>query len=97
MLGKSVLLGVAGVFIGISAGYAQTTFSRECALQDLSLVTSIEELGDAQSLPSAKLSEAYFSVLKARAACRSGQFADAWRLYSEVPLRFMEATASTGK
>jgi len=97
MLGKSVLLGVAGVLIGVTAGYAQTTFSRECALQDLSLVTSIEELGEAQSLPSDKLSEAYFSVLNARAACRNGQVADALRLYSEVPLRSVEATASTGK
>ena len=94
---KIISLGIASVLISVTIANAQTSFSPDCAAQDLRLVTSIEELGVTGTVPSDKLSAAYSSVLDARAVCRTGQVIQALRLYREVSLHFLEATAAPKK
>jgi len=94
---KIISLGIASVLISVTVANAQTSFSPDCAAQDLRLVTSIEELGVTGTVPSDKLSAAYSSLLHARSVCRTGQVVQGLRLYEEVSLRFLEATAAPKK
>ena len=82
------------LLFAITTAGAEPTLSRDCAAQDLRLITAIEEHGNAGTVSSDKLAAAYSSVLNARAACRSGQTAQALRLYSDVSLQSQEASAA---
>jgi hypothetical protein len=88
------LLGLAGVLVSISQSSAQSTFSADCAKQDLRLVMSIEEVGEAQSIPSDRIAAAYSALLDARRVCRTGKVAEGLKLYDEVSLKSVEAAAA---
>ena len=58
-----------------------------CAAYDLHILTLIEDHGRAQEIGPKKLYEAMTTVLHARTACRTGDYAQAHRLYSRLDLR----------
>ena len=76
---------------------AAEAFSAECAAHDLRLVSSIEENGDAGTIPSDKLAAAYVSLLEARQACRTGKVADALRAYGSITITSVEAAAQPAR
>jgi len=56
----------------------------ECAQRDVQLVTQIEQIGEAQSVPGDIMFEAFMTVLRARAACSQGRVALGLALYDSV-------------
>ena len=56
----------------------------ECAQRDVQLVTQLEQIGEAQSVPGEIMFEAFMTVLRARAACSQGRVAAGLALYDSV-------------
>ena len=56
----------------------------ECAQRDVLLVTQLEQIGEAQSVPGEIMFEAFVTVLRARAACSQGRVAAGLALYDSV-------------
>jgi hypothetical protein len=56
----------------------------ECAQRDVQLVTQLEQIGEAQSLPGEIMFEAFMTLLRARAACSQGRVAAGLALYDSV-------------
>ena len=56
----------------------------ECAQRDVQLVTQLEQIGEAQSVPGEIMFEAFVTVLRARAACSQGRVAAGLALYDSV-------------
>jgi hypothetical protein len=79
------------ILLGINGVSAQT-ISPDCAKQELQLVVLIEELGDAGVVPAEKLASAYSAMLEAREVCRTGQVAQALRMFDAVSLESQQAT-----
>ena len=74
------------------AANGSESFAKQCAALDLQLVGTIEEHGEAGTLPSDSLSASYFKLLDARSVCRSGRVAEAVRMYGEISLTSVEAS-----
>lgn len=72
-----------------AAALAQTSVPASdqaaCAAHDLRLVTRIEQLGEA-GFDAGEIDSASTTMLRARAACRDGQFADGMKLYETIQL-----------
>jgi hypothetical protein len=79
--------------LSITGANAQT-FSQQCAVEDLRLVTAIEQHGDAGNVAAPNLAAAFSAVLEARATCREGKVADAMRMYGNASLFSAEAAAA---
>ena len=77
----------------LSGASAAELFSRDCAIQDAKHVSTIEEVATAGAVPGSTVYAAYISLLEARRTCRTGQVADALRMYGDISLRSQEATA----
>jgi hypothetical protein len=75
-------------------GASAQTFSHQCAVEDLRLVTAIEEHGEAGSVPAANIAAAISAMLEARATCREGKVADAIGMYRNASLFSTEAAAA---
>jgi len=90
---KAACLSLLVVF-SIGAVSAEPTVVKTCAAEDLRLVIAIEEHGDAGTVSSKNLAGAYSSLLEARAAGRTGDIAQALRMYSDISLRSQEASAA---
>jgi len=56
----------------------------ECARRDLQIVTLLEQRGEAQTLSGATLYEAFWTMMRARAACRAGHAVEGLALYGDV-------------
>ena len=56
----------------------------ECAQRDVQLVTQLEQVGEAQTVPGEIMFEAFMTVLRARAACSQGRVAAGLALYDSV-------------
>lgn len=56
----------------------------ECAQRDVQLVTQIEQIGEAQSVPGEIMFEAFMTVMRARKACAQGRVAVALALYDSI-------------
>ena len=67
----------------VSATTAQT-YPVECAQRDVQLVTQLEQVGEAQTVPGEIMFEAFMTVLRARAACSQGRVAAGLALYDSV-------------
>jgi hypothetical protein len=59
-------------------------FATACALQETKVVILIEEHGDAEDLPSDRLSDAGLAMLRARQACYEGRVGEALALYDGI-------------
>ena len=67
----------------VSATTAQT-YPVECAQRDVQVVTQIEQIGEAQSVPGEIMFEAFMTVMRARKACAQGRVAVALALYDSI-------------
>jgi len=56
----------------------------ECAQRDVQLVTQLEQVGEAQTVPGEIMFEAFMTVLRARAACSQGRVTAGLALYDSV-------------
>jgi hypothetical protein len=60
--------------------------TRACAERDLQYVILIERHGEAQDIPGDVLTQAFFTMMRARKACRQGHEQDAFALYDTIKL-----------
>lgn len=62
----------------------QARFARECALKEITVITLIEDHGEAGILPAAQLHGAAQTQLRARSLCYAGRIDEALALYDSV-------------
>jgi hypothetical protein len=60
--------------------------TRACAERDLQYVILLERHGEAQDIPGDVLAQAFFTVMRARKACRQGREQDAFAIYDSIKL-----------
>ncbi|MBX9845350.1 MAG: hypothetical protein K2Z80_26410 [Xanthobacteraceae bacterium] len=57
-----------------------------CAARDLKVLTALGEHGEAQDVPGDIIAAAFFSLVKARAACAAENFTEALAIYDGISL-----------
>ena len=67
-------------------GSKQNLTTRACAERDLQYVTLIERHGEAQDIAGEVLAQAFFTMTRARKACRQGREQDAFAIYDSIKL-----------
>lgn len=87
----SVFVMLAAINSGTWAIAAEPRDISQCAVRDLRLLTLIESHGQAEDVPSDKLSHAFFSMMSARAACATGQVEKALEIYDSIADEFARA------
>jgi len=60
--------------------------TRACAERDLQYVALIERHGEAQDIAGEVLAQAFFTVMRARKACRRGREQEAFAIYDSIRL-----------
>jgi hypothetical protein len=73
-----------GALAGDAARPNLTT--RACAERDLQYVILLERHGEAQDIPGEVLAQTFFTMMRARKACRQGHEQDAFALYDTIKL-----------
>src|SRR5262245_59680161 len=63
---------------------AAQTFPVVCAQRDVQLVTQLEQIGEAQTVPGEILYEAFRVLTRAREACKQGRLKLALALYDSI-------------
>jgi hypothetical protein len=69
-----------------SAVAAERPDLKECASRDLKVLTALGEHGEAQDIPGDDIAAAFFSMVKARAACAAGNTTEALAIYDSIAL-----------
>jgi hypothetical protein len=69
-----------------SAVAAERPDLKECASRDLKILTALGEHGEAQDIPGDDIAAAFFSMVKARAACAAGNTTEALAIYDSIAL-----------
>ena len=64
----------------------QNLTTRACAERDLQYVILVERHGEAQDIAGAVLAQAFFTMTRARKACRQGREQDAFAIYDSIKL-----------
>jgi hypothetical protein len=59
-------------------------FAQECALEEITVITLIEDHGWAEDLPADRLGNAGLTMLRARSACYEGRVGEALALYESI-------------
>jgi hypothetical protein len=59
-------------------------FPRECALKEITVITLIEEHGEAGDLPADQLRNATLTMLRARSVCNDGRVGEALAVYESI-------------
>jgi hypothetical protein len=80
----ALLASTFGALAGDAARPNLTT--RACAERDLQYVILIERHGEAQDVAGDVLAQAFFTMMRARKACRQGREQDAFALYDTIKL-----------
>lgn len=78
---------ILGAFLVMTVGAMaqnRTGFARECGMREIAVITLIEDLGEAGSLPADQLHDAAQTQLRARSACYAGRIEEALALYDSV-------------
>jgi hypothetical protein len=73
-----------GALAGDAARPNLTT--RACAERDLQYVILLERHGEAQDIPGDVLAQSFFTMMRARKACRQGREQDAFAIYDSIKL-----------
>jgi len=60
--------------------------TRACAERDLQYVILVERHGEAQDIAGDVLAQAFFTMMRARKACRQGYEQDAFAIYDTIKL-----------
>ena len=83
----SVTALIASTFGALAAEAAWPNLTtRACAERDLQFVILIERHGEAQDIAGDVLAQAFFTMMRARKACRQGREQDAFALYDSIKL-----------
>ena len=69
-----------------SAVAAERPDLKECAVRDLKVLTALGEHGEAQDIPGDDIAAAFFTLVKARAACAAGNTTEALAIYDSISL-----------
>jgi hypothetical protein len=69
-----------------SAVAAERPDLKECAVRDLKVLTVLGEHGEAQDIPGDDVAAAFFTLVKARAACAVGNTTEALAIYDSISL-----------
>jgi len=64
----------------------QNLTTKACAERDLQYVTLIERHGEAQDIAAEVLAQAFFTMTRARKACRQGREQEAFAIYDSIKL-----------
>jgi hypothetical protein len=64
-----------------------------CAARDIKVVTLIEDAGAARTVPDERLTEAFFTLMKARELCGAGRVAEALAVYDSIAIAPVQAAA----
>ena len=59
-------------------------FHEACALKEVTVITLIDDHGEAGDLPATRVSNAALTMLRARAACYEGRVSEALTLYDSI-------------
>lgn len=81
---KPVVTALAMLLFASAVMAAAQDYPVECAQRDVQLVTQIEQIGEAQSVPGEIMFEAFMTVMRARKACAQGRVAVALALYDSI-------------
>jgi len=85
---KSIKPVVVAFALLVSASFvipaAAQTFPVVCAQRDVQLVTQLEQIGEAQTVPGEILYEAFRVLTRARDACKQGRLELALALYDSI-------------
>jgi len=73
----------------VVAGAAERTdtIPVTCAARDLQFVILLEQRGEAQDVASDELARAFFTMMRARKACREGRVSEAEAMYDSIALQ----------
>ena len=63
---------------------AQGQFARECSAKDITVITLIEDHGEAGDVSADRLAGAWLTMLDARTACSEGRVGEALALYQSI-------------
>ena len=78
---------LASTMTALGGGAAKPNLTtRACAERDLQSVMLIERHGEAQDIAGEVLAQAFFTVMRARKACRQGREQDAFAIYDSIKL-----------
>jgi hypothetical protein len=84
LMASTLIAPTTGALGGDAAKPNLTT--RACAERDLQYVMLIERHGEAQDIAGEVLAQAFFTVMRARKACRQGREQDAFSIYDSIKL-----------
>jgi hypothetical protein len=82
----SVTALIASTFGALAGDTAPNLTTRACAERDLQYVILVERHGEAQDIAGDVLAQAFFTMMRARKACRQGREQDAFALYDTIKL-----------
>ncbi len=83
----SVTALIASTFGALAGDAARPNLTtRACAERDLQFVILIERHGEAQDIRGEVLAQAFFTMMRARKACRQGREQDAFAIYDSIKL-----------
>src|SRR5690242_7497758 len=84
LMASTLIASTTSALAGDAATPNLTT--RACAERDLQYVMLIERHGEAQDITGEVLAQAFFTVMRARKACRQGREQDAFAIYNSIKL-----------
>ena len=84
LMASTLIASITGA-LGADAAKPNLT-TRACAERDLQYVALIERHGEAQDIAGGVLAQAFFTVMRARKACRQGREQDAFAIYDSIKL-----------
>jgi hypothetical protein len=67
-----------------TSAMAQRQFARECSAKDITVITLIEDHGEAGDVSAERLASAWLTMLDARTACSEGRVGEALALYQSI-------------
>ncbi len=83
----SVAALTASTFAALAGDAARPNLTtRACAERDLQYVILLERHGEAQDIPGDVLAQSFFTMMRARKACRQGREQDAFAIYDTIKL-----------
>jgi hypothetical protein len=78
----AVLVGAA--VLALASPAAAQSFPVECAVRDVQIITQLERHGEVQDVPGEILSEAFWTMKRARDACYEGRTVVGMAIYDSI-------------
>ena len=84
IFGASLAMTIEAMTIESMAQGQSRLFHEACALKEVTVITLIDDHGEAGDLPATRVSNAALTMLSARAACYEGRVSEAMALYDSI-------------